>query len=266
MSNQEKIGFLEGRQWVVHRGLNWWIHPHQFIDATMLSYGAWEPPTTRVYEGLLGPDMVVLDLGANTGYFSILGARLVGPKGRVIAVEAMAEPLEVLKSQVTANHFANVKIIQAAVDAVDHAAEDFFTNYSWTVPGVLGATIFSQHGGVVPFKTVDTIVKEEGLERLDFVKIDLDGYDFRALRGAQESLMRFRPKLLVEVGDYTMRDVEKYGEGYRYGDETRRMLAFLKDCGYRLLREESMQPITDIEALLKEYDLSIRSINVVAVP
>lgn len=257
--------FLDGRQEVERFGFRWLLDPKQLIDGEIFNGRKWEPVSTAVIEHFVKPEMTVLDVGANIGYYTLLMSRLVGPTGKVISFEPMSEPRSLVQWHCEHNGATNVRLISAALDECDREAEIFF-NYSWR-----GAEPVQQHGNAVTFRRLDALVPELGLDRLDFIKIDVDGYEARLLRGAIETLRRFRPSMIIEVCEYTLRGAA--GLGYlsraddpNYGAEVQAMLMHLTDLGYRFLWEEDLSPVDIIDEAATRFDLSARSINLVAVP
>lgn len=256
--------FLEGRREVEALGFRWRLDPGQLIDGEILAGRPWEPASTAVIERFVEPGMTVLDVGANIGYYTLLMSRIVGAEGRVISFEPMAEPREITVQHCRLNVVTNALVLPYALDDHDHEAEIFF-NYSWRSQDPV-----VQHGNAVSFRRLDTVIKELGLERLDFIKIDVDGYEARLLRGATETLHRFHPTMILEVCDYTLRGAAGLGyltreENDAYGAFVLRMLGELRDLGYRFLWEEDLAPVVELADTITRFDLSRRSINLVAV-
>ncbi len=141
-----------------------------------------------------------LDVGANIGIFTGLGASLVGPEGRVIAVEPIARNVELIERMCRANGFANVRVIRAAASdrAGNIALRTEPTTSNATTPEAAGVRLRAESGATIE---VPAIVLNEALaelDRLDAVKIDIAGMEPRALRGLRGTLERFRPVLIME--------------------------------------------------------------------
>jgi len=127
----------------------------------------------------LAPGDVFVDIGANCGAFSLFAARLVGKTGRVIAVEPMPEMIARLRFNVLANRFANVQIFETAVGA----GEGSIT--LWVDEARRGHSSLSALEGAtrttVPVATLHSIVTQAGIDRIDALKIDIEGHEDRAL-------------------------------------------------------------------------------------
>ena len=90
----------------------------QVVAQGLLVRGAWEPFETELFEQALAPGMVVFCLGAHIGYYALLAARRVGPRGRVYAFEPSPENFRLLVKNVEANGYRNVIPVPKAVSNV----------------------------------------------------------------------------------------------------------------------------------------------------
>ena len=142
----------------------------------------------------LAPGQVVVDLGANLGVFATRAARRVGPTGRVIALEPHPDNFRRLLGNKERNGLAWLECVQAAAGDREGEAALFVHERGINHSLVRG----SGESIRVPLRTVDGLVRERGLERVDFLKIDIEGVVPEALRGASETLKRFRPLISLE--------------------------------------------------------------------
>jgi FkbM family methyltransferase len=142
----------------------------------------------------LSPGQVVIDLGANLGVFATRAARRVGPAGRVVAVEPHPDNFRRLQANGRRNGLTWLDCVQAAAGDADGEATLFVHERGINHSLVRGA------GASVPVRvrTVDGLVRELGLSRVDFLKIDIEGAVPAALRGASETLRRFHPRIALE--------------------------------------------------------------------
>lgn len=158
-----------------------------------------------------GSDWVYLDCGANLGYYSILFSQL-SPDGKVHAIEPTSTA-DMLEENISHNGCRNVTIHRLALG-----------HY----PGRRVERIFRIWGAPpeeveYDFTTIDHLVGELNLARLDCIKIDVDSFDFEVLRGAERTLDRFDPWLIVELN---------HALGLR-GTSNTAALSWLVDRGYR---------------------------------
>lgn len=144
---------------------------------------------------------VAIDGGANVGLVTLLLAKAVGSEGRVYAIEPGEVYLKRLKKNLELNPHLSDVVAVLPVGISD--AEGVMT---WAAdPGAPYNASFlpdseaSLEGATsLPVTTLDALTRSEGLDRLDFVKLDLEGMELWALKGAREVLDRFRPAVLFE--------------------------------------------------------------------
>ena len=150
----------------------------------------------RLVAELLQPGMRVVDVGANSGLYSILAGGLVGPSGHVWAIEPSTETFSLLLENIELNAPLPVTPLGVAVgDAKEpmHLVADrgFGDAYRYLVPA---ANEFD--GELVRVVTLDSLEAEHGLAPLDFLKLDIEGGEYRALRGGQ-SVLEASDRLVV---------------------------------------------------------------------
>jgi len=255
--------FVKDRQPFRAKELNWLLLEGQTIDDGIRKNGAWEPLSTAVVEAEVREGFTVLDIGANIGWYTALMSKLVGPNGRVIAFEAMEDACIVTASHIELNNCTNAELLQnTALGDVNKNAEAFF-NYSWG----RGEFEVTQRKNMVHFRKLDTIAASLNLTRLDFVKIDVDGWELKIMQGAEKTFRRYLPTILLEVCDYALhRPLGRIPEDYIRGTQAAALLDFTQSLGYALLREKDRSEVTSIPQLLSEFNLVSSSINVLCVP
>lgn len=213
-------------------------------------------------EHVVKPGMVCLDVGANMGYYTMLLAKLAGPTGRVYAAETSIDACEVILRQARVNGFQQVFLFAgfALSDQDLPGTSGLFFNYSWPPAAV------DQRGNLAVTAKADTLLR--GVDRLDFVKIDVDGWERKVLAGSWELLARFHPALLLEVCDYTLQAACGMSgkPEYPYGREVRAMLGDLRDLGYQFFWEEDLKPVASIETVLTRFNLAACSTNLLCLP
>jgi len=157
---------------------------------------AFERPKVSALEHFLRPGMTLVDVGANIGFFSLVAARLVGPTGRVLAVEPEPANCTRIERNVELNGYPNVEIAQVALGdrngevtlhlATDHGHHSLLDRS----PDRAGATI------AVPLQTLDTLLATHNIGRVDVLKVDVEGLEVEVLRGAAETI-RTNPEIVI---------------------------------------------------------------------
>ena len=174
------------------------VRPDKWIERLMWA-GAYERELVDLFKRVLKPGTTVLDLGANIGYFSVLAAGLVGKSGQVHAFE----PAQTCFTQLTRNlaAFPWAHAYPAAVgDAPGTACFHFSDKANETGWGsLLPGEDASTRETMVSVVRLDDWAREQAIGRVDFIKMDIEGGEFRALQGAAELLSRYRPVLVTEL-------------------------------------------------------------------
>jgi len=133
------------------------------------------------------PDWVYLDCGANIGYYSILFSQL-SPQGWVHAIEP-TDTIELLGQNLRHHICQNVSVHHKAVGRQTGKIADRIFRVWGKEPEAL----------TYDFTTIDDLVSTSGWGRIDCLKIDVDSFDFEVLQGAEQTLARFDPWLVVEL-------------------------------------------------------------------
>jgi FkbM family methyltransferase len=142
----------------------------------------------------LPPGGVFVDVGASVGFFSLLGARLVGPTGRVVAFEPQPAAVASIGRNVEVNGFANVDVVQAAVG---RAEEELFLRGVGTATAYLSEAVDS--GGMrVQVTSLDTYFEHQEGCQPNLVKIDVEGHEHDVLLGMRSHLAGARPVVVIE--------------------------------------------------------------------
>lgn len=158
---------------------------------------ALEPELLHV-EKFLEPGNVFVDIGANTGVYSLKAAKHVGVSGVVLAMEPFPEVLVALYRSIQANHFTNIRLRNlCAGDRTE--ARTLWMNFR--KPN--SASLLKRDPYAASLSTLvvslDDLLGWEALDRLDYLKIDVEGAEHAVLAGAARTIERYRPIVQMEV-------------------------------------------------------------------
>ncbi len=213
-----------------------------------LRSGEYEPHLTAVFERYCSPGMTVVDVGANVGYYSLLAARLVGPQGRVVALEPNSENCRLLLASLRKNGLSNVELLPVAADVEQGWA--YYSTHVGSNGGLIGSEdLLALPGVVVPtFRLDDLVAGPVGL-----LKMDVEGAEGRVVRGATRLIERDRPVVTTELKEEMLRRVSgtSVGEYLSYFEGLGYTPALLeKDTG----TEKSYATVADLLADWGETD------------
>lgn len=233
------------------------IHGHKMIldktDSLRLSINhEFEPLETKLIDEQLREGDVVLDIGANIGYYTLLAARKVGARGRVYAFEPDPINFSLLSQNVELNGYQNVVLVNKAVG---ETSEDLKLYLSDVNAG--DHRTYDSDGGrrtiTIPCTSMDDYFR--GREsRVDFIKMDIQGFECRALRGMQETLGQSeKVRLTAEFWPHGL---------VRAGDSPEELIRLLELNGFKLYDIDentgSIGPV-DVARLLASHDPDTKS-------
>ncbi len=183
-------------------GLRLWVEPGIELFRAIVLSGVYEPELMLALGRHLPVGGVFVDVGANAGVFTLFAAGRVGGSGRVIAFEPSAREFGQLQRNVGLNGFGQVELHRAAVAEVEGSltlsvAEDGHAGHNTIGSRFAAAGTGRVRTEEVPAVRLDDVLA--GLERCDAIKLDIEGAELLALRGAVGVLKRLRPVLAIEI-------------------------------------------------------------------
>jgi FkbM family methyltransferase len=198
------------------------------VKGNYFAHVPYEPVTTDAVLNLLEPGNTFFDIGANAGYFTVLAALRVGPKGRVWAFEPNPTVRQQLRRHLEINDLASrVTVDDVALAGRDEDDVQFFVSCWPENDGISSLTPSPEtvaRGGLsadatirVRVRTFDTWMVSATVDRIDLMKIDVEGAELQTLKGMASTFDANRPKRIICE---TPRDSEA--------------VAFLRDRGYTM--------------------------------
>jgi FkbM family methyltransferase len=169
--------------------------------------GCFEPNEFALLDRFLQPGMTFVDAGANDGLYTVFAARRVGDTGEVWAFEPSARELERLKHNLELNQAA-ARVFPIALADVPGTAELVIGDSEHSGQNTLGAFAYAVQtvrNETVEVRRLDDLIAESPLSRVDVLKIDIEGAEFRMLTGALSTLRRHRPMILFEMSEDSLR-------------------------------------------------------------
>ncbi len=157
---------------------------------------------------------IFIDVGAYHGLHTIPIARQLRNKGKVIAVEPCRESLDILKKNIKLNNLNNVEVVEMAcsskegegiynINPINHATNSLVYN-------------FGDEKRKIKLTTIDQIVKDKKLKRVNLIKIDTEGEELNVLKGAIKTIKSFSPKIIIEIHNKNQKIVLDFLEKLSY--------------------------------------------------
>lgn len=165
--------------------------------------GQWEPHVRRALEALLRPGQTVVDVGANVGCIAFLAAKLVGPSGLVVGVEPNPDNLQLLYAGIVHNGYEQIQVLPFAAS---DGRRIFSLTGGTSNTHVTAPKHFQDVGYYTQSVRLDDVLGH--LPAIDFVKIDIEGHEPRAIAGFERLLRQHQPTLLTELNPHFLRAVQ----------------------------------------------------------
>lgn len=190
------------------RGLKWKRH-HRYVNGYWL--GIYELPLQEALARELAPGKTFFDVGANAGFFSMIGAGIVGRAGTCVAFEPLPENAQSVREQIALNGFTHCHVVEEAVSDKCGQAE-FVADASGSPTAHLGK---SDKPGKFTHRISTTTLSDAAIKwgQPHLIKLDIEGAEVLALEGARALSQTSHPTWIIEV------------HGQWQDDETRRILA-----------------------------------------
>jgi FkbM family methyltransferase len=244
-------------------GFRWQLDLREGIDFAIYLLGAFESSTADILRKLVRRGDIVIDIGANIGAHTLGLAQSAGSGGQVYAIEPTDFAFAKLKQNLALNPEldARVHAHQILLAAERHAPRQSEIYASWPLKSA--TTVHSKHGGRLvttqhaEVATLDDFVARSGMERVDLIKIDVDGHEYPVLKGGSETLARFRPILVMEMSPYIHAE-----ENYKFED----LIGLLGQHGYSLQDTDHQSSVPLDADQLRRMIPDGSSINVIAHP
>lgn len=206
------------------------IFPDNEVSRVVYLTGLYEPNEFLWLDGFLKPGMAAIDVGANQGLYTLFIAHRIGPAGRVLALEPSRRELTRLAGHVRLNRLRNVTCLPVAAGAAPgegtlRVAAEYNAGHN-TLGAFAYPTTEALRTETVAVETIDSVCARQQVDRVDFMKLDIEGAEFAALQGARKIIDDHRPAMLVELTDDALA---------HQGATRHDVVSFLVERGYAIL-------------------------------
>jgi FkbM family methyltransferase len=169
------------------------------LSSDLYLRGKREDKATDEFQKRLKPGLVVVDAGANIGYYALMEAKAVGEKGRVYAIEPIPQNVELLKKNIAANGYGNIEVFQMAVGD-KNGKQGIFLSKQSNLSTFCKNVDLDQSGETIQVDVVSIDSFLEGKRLPDIVRMDVEGYEYEILKGMEETMKKDRGmQFFIEV-------------------------------------------------------------------
>ena len=173
--------------------------------------------------------MTILDIGSHIGLMAVVFGKKVGNTGKVYAFEPTPSTSRILQETVRINHGNNISVEPYALADQKGKLSFYISNHLADNSNSLvnnHRTDRQESKVEVDVNTVDDFVKERNIAKVDFIKVDVEGAEFKLLKGAQQTIRRDQPLIILAIHPDSIKN---------FGDSTAEIWDLLKNLGYRIL-------------------------------
>ena len=216
------------RRVTVETAQGWFkVDPVSLMGIALTRSGGYEEGMTATLKTFLKPGHTFVDLGANEGYFTVIGAKLCGPSGRVLAIEPQQRLLPVIEENIRLNGVGNTKVLNVAIsDQSGTATLNLTSDTNSGGSGLYRHTKYKLPTQEIATQTLEQVLIAQGLNHVDLLKVDIEGFEYEAVLGSPRVFQQQRVKALaLELHPTILAD-----RGKSAGDIER----MLEQAGYRL--------------------------------
>jgi FkbM family methyltransferase len=196
-------------------------------------------PELAYLEQLLSPGDVFVDGGANFGIYTVVAAKLVGASGRVLSFEPGEESFSILQKNIEINQFDNVTALKAGLSDREGTARFYHVENAPNSYSLGQESTENSEFEEIATTTLDRVLATEELDRLDVVKLDVEGAEEMVLRGSQATLEKYRPIVLFEISESATQ---------RLGLDINGAWHFLKQIGYQFFTLNNNTDLVPIDS------------------
>ncbi len=228
----------------------------RFIDFEIFYGARFEQALVSAIKPIVKSGMSIVDVGANSGYYTMLFAHLVGDTGYVWAFEPTDWGARAIERQIGLNNFKNIRLVRAALTS-DTKLTEGIIEFDPYYP--LFSDRYQHKAGseIVPYTSIDATLANSSVA-VDLIKIDVDGRELNILKGAIETIQKSQPILVLEVGVYTYRNA---------GNSVDELVTWVHEQGYQILYEKDLsllKTVGDVVSCIPDPEQN--TINVICTP
>jgi FkbM family methyltransferase len=231
--------YVDGRDMVVSLGL--------------ISRGKYENNETKIFMDLIKPGMIVLDVGANIGYYSLVSAKIVGNKGKVYAFEPEPNNFNLLLKNIKVNNYENIIPVNMAASNKNGNAQLFLDKNNFGNQSLASKNV-PECRGVIAIKTITLdkyfkdIIKNKNM---DIIKMDAQGAEGMVLEGAK-NILKKNPIIITEFSPIALKNM---------GTSPQKMLENIRKLNYKLFIIHEKENIIEEKSIKEIIRFCNKKIN-----
>ncbi|ALG68715.1 FkbM family methyltransferase [Beggiatoa leptomitoformis] len=164
-------------------GLKLYLDPFSHLGHELVTVEQYEPETVAIFKAEIQTGNIVLDIGANEGFFSALAGKLVGNNGLLIAIEPQSRLRDLIEINLRLNQVTNFKIYNNALGGDPNSTIEMklYPSLNTGASSIVHHYRFAKETELVKFVAIETIFTESQIQQIDFVKVDVEGFEHKVV-------------------------------------------------------------------------------------
>ncbi len=171
------------------------------VQSRIYFFGAYEPIEAFLFTSLIKPDSHIVDAGANIGFYSLVSESFLGQQGMIYAFEPVPHNYNQLLKNIELSQSSNIKVFKKGLwnktEVLEFSLDAEMENNAGSF--TLGNVQNAREKVKCEVTTLDSLVQEKQISKVDLIKMDIEGAELMAIEGAQQTIDQFRPSVLMEI-------------------------------------------------------------------
>lgn len=226
-------------------------NPEAYVDKCIRETSVFEGYSTKAVKKLIKNGDIILDVGANIGYYSVIMSKLIGNDGKIYSFEPTKYFRDVLEVNLKINSITNVTVLSYGLSDFKKSLEIQIGSSSASLHNTSEKEDLLRE--TIELNVLDEVINELDINRIDFIKIDVDGHEPAFLKGALKTIEKYKPIVLLEVMHLNY---------LNYGISAWDFYDYLKQLGFHIFSEIDLREYKDRTEFLIECGNFAYSANI----
>lgn len=203
------------------------------VQSRIYFLGAYEPIEAFLFMELIKPDMHIIDAGANIGFYSLIASSKLSERGKVFSFEPVPSNYEQLEYNIKKSNNSKIEVIKMGLwnkeDTLKFSLDETHSDNhgSFTAGKVTNSSQYFE----CPVNSLDSLLDNETIPKVDLIKMDIEGSELFALQGAIKSIESYKPTILMEINKFACNS---------FGYSSTEIDSLLLPLGYKIFKVESL--------------------------
>jgi FkbM family methyltransferase len=181
----------------------------EYVQAHLFVFGIFESETINFCKKAMKNGDFIFDIGANIGFHTLVFNSLVTPKGKVISFEPEDSNFNKLTNNISINNISNsISLIKKAASDKNETLKLYLAkDNNLGAHSIFERDELSKEFLEIPAIKIDDFVIENKIEKIDFIKIDVEGAEMQVIKGMTETIKRLKPTFIIEFNNFILEKI-----------------------------------------------------------